>query len=70
MGPILLKLNENATVYVPAAQVAPAGLSTDVAALGNKRQSVAGVQSKDDTASSTSGTRPPGRRPHQQVPGG
>ena len=51
MGPILLKLNENATVYVPAAQVAPQGLSTDVAALGDKRESVAGVQSKDDSAS-------------------
>jgi uncharacterized oligopeptide transporter (OPT) family protein len=51
MGPILLKLNENATVYVPVAQVAPQGLSTDVAALGERREAVAGVQSKDDSAS-------------------
>lgn len=32
LGPILLKMNESATVYVPAAQVAP-GLRTDVQAL-------------------------------------
>jgi putative OPT family oligopeptide transporter len=32
LGPILLKLNDAGTVYVPAAQVAP-GLSTDVAKL-------------------------------------
>ena len=38
MGPILLKLNETATVYVPMAQVAPQGLSTDVAALGGQRE--------------------------------
>ncbi len=30
LGPILLKLNEASTVYVPIAQVAPAGLHTDV----------------------------------------
>jgi putative OPT family oligopeptide transporter len=51
MGPILLKLNETATVYVPIAEVAPQGLSTDVAALGAKRESIVGVQSKDDTGS-------------------
>jgi len=51
MGPILLKLNENATVYVPAAQVAPQGLSTDVTKLGDKREALAGAQAKDDTAS-------------------
>ncbi|TMH91794.1 MAG: oligopeptide transporter, OPT family [Betaproteobacteria bacterium] len=33
LGPILLKLNDAATVYVPIAQVAP-GLRTDAAALG------------------------------------
>ena len=51
MGPILLKLNETATVYVPVAQVAPAGLATDVTQLGEARESLAGVQARDDTAS-------------------
>jgi uncharacterized oligopeptide transporter (OPT) family protein len=51
MGPILLKLNETATVYVPIAEVAPQGLSTDVAALGAKLESIVGVQSKDDAGS-------------------
>ncbi len=51
MGPILLKLNDNATVYVPIAQVAPQGLSTNPAALGDKRESLTGVQAADDTAS-------------------
>ena len=51
MGPILLKLNETATVYVPIAQVAPQGLSTDPAKLGDKRESLNGVQAKDDAAS-------------------
>lgn len=51
MGPILLKLNETATVYVPAAQVAPAGLGTDVAALGEARESLQGPQARDDGAS-------------------
>jgi putative OPT family oligopeptide transporter len=51
MGPILLKLNQTSTVYVPIAQVAPAGLATDVAPLGAKRESLAGPQAKDDTAS-------------------
>src|SRR5512139_464613 len=51
MGPILLKLNQNATVYVPIAEVAPQGLSTDVSKLGEKRESLTGVQAKDDTAS-------------------
>ncbi|HXC59816.1 MAG TPA: oligopeptide transporter, OPT family, partial [Steroidobacteraceae bacterium] len=51
MGPILLKLNETATVYVPIAQVAPQGLTTDVAKLGEKREALTGVQAKDDSAS-------------------
>lgn len=51
MGPILLKLNETATVYVPVAQVAPAGLQADVAALGPARESLQGPQSRDDAAS-------------------
>ncbi|WP_342114740.1 OPT family oligopeptide transporter [Pseudoduganella sp. OTU4001] len=33
LGPILLQLNNASTVYVPAAQVAPAGLATDPARL-------------------------------------
>jgi uncharacterized oligopeptide transporter (OPT) family protein len=48
MGPILLKLNETATVYVPAAQVAPAGLVTDAAALGDRREGLAGPQARGD----------------------
>jgi putative OPT family oligopeptide transporter len=50
LGPILLKLNEAATVYVPAAQVAPAGLRTDVSKLGTERQSIVGPQASSDTA--------------------
>jgi putative OPT family oligopeptide transporter len=46
LGPILLKLNETATVYVPAAQVAP-GLRTDVAALTD-RASLQGPQAQSD----------------------
>jgi hypothetical protein len=51
MGPILLKLNDTATVYVPIAQVAPQGLNTDPAALGEARESLQGVQARDDSAS-------------------
>jgi putative OPT family oligopeptide transporter len=49
LGPILLKLNDAATVYVPAKQVAPAGLHTDAAALPAAREKLSGVQAKDDT---------------------
>ncbi len=48
MGPILLQLNESATVYVPIAQVAPQGLKTDVQALGGQREALRGVQAADD----------------------
>jgi uncharacterized oligopeptide transporter (OPT) family protein len=48
LGPILLKLNDASTVYVPAHQVAPAGLHTSVASLPAKLESVRGVQAKDD----------------------
>ncbi|MET0292066.1 MAG: oligopeptide transporter, OPT family [Steroidobacteraceae bacterium] len=51
MGPILLKLNENATVYVPVAQVAPAGLQADSAAVSDKRESLIGPQARDDAGS-------------------
>jgi putative OPT family oligopeptide transporter len=50
LGPILLALNESASVYVPIAQVAP-GLSTDVAALGNEHQTLKGPQARDDAGS-------------------
>ncbi len=46
LGPILLKLNEAATVYVPAAQVAP-GLRTEVAKL-TETASLIGPQAADD----------------------
>ncbi len=49
LGPILLKLNDASTVYVPARQVAPAGLHTDVAALPAAREAIKGVQAKDDS---------------------
>jgi putative OPT family oligopeptide transporter len=48
LGPILMKLNDSAIVYVPAAQVAPAGLHTDVSGLDPVRQGLTGVQAGDD----------------------
>jgi putative OPT family oligopeptide transporter len=51
LGPILLKLNDTATVYVPAAQVAPAGISTSVTSLDNQLESLRGPQARDDQAS-------------------
>ena len=50
LGPILLKLNESAIVYVPAAQVAPAGLKTDVTKLEKEKQPLVGPQARGDTA--------------------
>jgi putative OPT family oligopeptide transporter len=50
LGPILLKLNDSAIVYMPAAQVAP-GLKTDATKLGTEKQSVSGPQAKSDSAS-------------------
>jgi len=49
LGPILLVLNNNATVYVPVAQVAPAGLRTDVTLL-TRRERISGPQARDDPA--------------------
>lgn len=46
LGPILLKLNEAGTVYVPAAQVAP-GLHTDASRLSETGQ-LHGPQARDD----------------------
>jgi putative OPT family oligopeptide transporter len=48
LGPILLKLNEAATVYVPVAQVEPAGMQTDVSRLPARLEHLTGVQAKDD----------------------
>ena len=50
LGPILLKLNDTATVYVPAAKVAPAGLQTDASKLA-KREPLVGPQARDDANS-------------------
>jgi putative OPT family oligopeptide transporter len=50
LGPILMRLNETATVYVPAAQVAP-GLRVEAAALEEKRESLKGPQARDDAGS-------------------
>ena len=47
LGPILLTLNDASTVYVPAAQVAPAGLNVDRATL-TKQESLKGPQARDD----------------------
>jgi putative OPT family oligopeptide transporter len=47
LGPILLKLNDNATVFVPAARVAP-GLHVDVSKLDKTRQSLHGPQAETD----------------------
>jgi putative OPT family oligopeptide transporter len=49
LGPVLMKLNDAATVYVPVAEVAPAGLRTDVARL-ERRESLQGPQAKADAA--------------------
>lgn len=51
LGPVLLKLNDAATVYVPVAQVAPAGLRAPLAELSEQRESLQGPQSQDDSAS-------------------
>ena len=47
LGPILLVLNNAATVYVPMKDIAPAGLHTDVHAL-SKREPLVGPQSRGD----------------------
>ncbi len=47
LGPILLTLNNNATVFVPAAEVAP-GLKTDVSKLDKARQPLHGPQALND----------------------
>ncbi len=47
LGPILLTLNRNATVFVPASEVAP-GLKVDVSTLDQTRQSLHGPQAVGD----------------------
>lgn len=51
LGPILLKLNETSTVYVPVSQVAPAGLQVAINDLGEQRESLRGYQAGSDLAS-------------------
>ncbi len=51
LGPVLLRLNAAATVYVPIAQVAPAGLATDPSQLGEARERLSGPQAKEDARS-------------------
>ncbi|MFA5264112.1 MAG: oligopeptide transporter, OPT family [Opitutaceae bacterium] len=46
LGPVLLKLNAAATVYVPAAQIAP-GLATDASTLDHEEK-LSGPQARDD----------------------
>jgi uncharacterized oligopeptide transporter (OPT) family protein len=48
LGPILLRLNDAATVYVPAAQVAPGGLSAPPGAYGGMER-IKGPQAADDS---------------------
>ncbi len=47
LGPILLVLNDAKTVYVPVAEVAPAGLHTDAGKLA-KQEKLVGPQARDD----------------------
>jgi putative OPT family oligopeptide transporter len=47
LGPILLVLNEAKTVYVPVAEVAPAGLHTDASRL-TKQEKLVGPQARGD----------------------
>jgi putative OPT family oligopeptide transporter len=51
LGPILLRLNEAATVYVPIQQAVPGELSTDVSALPPALESLRGVQGASDAQS-------------------
>ena len=47
LGPILMKLNESATIYVPAVQAAPNGIKTDASVL-TLEEHIVGPQAKDD----------------------
>jgi uncharacterized oligopeptide transporter (OPT) family protein len=48
LGPILLKLNDAATVYVPVSEVAPVALAAGPAKPSDVREGLRGVQAKDD----------------------
>ena len=48
LGPVLLRLNAAATVYMPVEQVAPAGLATDASKLGDVRERLTGPQARED----------------------
>jgi putative OPT family oligopeptide transporter len=48
LGPILLVLNDSATVYVPIKDIAPAGLHTDAGPL-TKTEALTGPQAREDT---------------------
>ncbi len=51
LGPILLRLNDTAVVYVPAAEVAPAGWRADPAALASaRRERIRGPQARADAS--------------------
>ena len=58
LGPILLLLNNNATTYVPAAQVAPAGLVAPAGANFGPVERIAGPQAKSDTRQYLSWQKP------------
>jgi len=52
LGPILLSLNQTATVYLPVAQVAPGGLHVNPATLATaKVEQIRGAQARADQAS-------------------
>ncbi|MFI5372455.1 MAG: OPT family oligopeptide transporter [Candidatus Eisenbacteria bacterium] len=48
LGPILLKLNDAATIYMPVSKVAPQGLVTDVTRLPTATEHLRGAQAGDD----------------------
>ncbi len=50
LGPILMKLNDSAVVYVPIAQIVPGGLHTDITQLATVKQGLVGPQARDDAA--------------------
>jgi uncharacterized oligopeptide transporter (OPT) family protein len=51
LGPLLLALNNAKIVYVPIAEVAPAGLHVDVSGLSPKTETLSGPQASGDSKS-------------------
>jgi len=49
LGPVLLALNETSTVYVPVAQLAPAGLQADVTSMSHATTTLTGPQARSDS---------------------